>query len=527
MSAMTDAGRRGRDAHRAADGCAHRPRAAGAHGGRRSPGLCGALDPLRRHRQGQPGHPRRHVRAVRLSRRSWHSATPSIRRSRWRSCAPGSRSFRPPTGPITCWRWRMSALALWIAWRLVGAFSRRREARGRARAAHAGAVLQFPRAEVQLQHGAACRCGRRPRCGSCARSRPAACSMRRSPGCSRRSAMYGKYWSVFLLLGLGIAALADPRRARLFPLARPWVTIAVGALVLAPHVAWLIANDFAPFSYARRHARRRRRSHRPCARALGYLAGSVAYVALPLIIVLARGAAEPRRRQGHGVAGSARAPARGGCVLGRAAGAGAWSRRSTGFRLTSLWSMSAWTLLPVMLLSSPLVAHRPPRRHRRRRARGRIFPFVMVAAAPAIAFGASPRGPAARLRAFRRSWRSRSSGCGARPATGRCKAVRRLGGIHRRRRVLSAAAIRVPTHARRTMACAALDAAHRPRRHRPALSRASRAIACGATGASTPPSRSADRFPAGKRTEIEVARRYLGVEGKPARYLVITIPPKQ
>src|SRR5207253_2504418 len=53
-------------------------------------------------------------------------------------------------------------------------------------------------------------------------------------------------------------------------------------------------------------------------------------------------------------------------------------------RLTSLWSMSAWTLLPVMLLSSPLLAVD-------RQAAARVlmlavlFPFVMVAAAPAIA----------------------------------------------------------------------------------------------------------------------------------------------
>jgi hypothetical protein len=32
--------------------------------------------------------------------------------------------------------------------------------------------------------------------------------------------------------------------------------------------------------------------------------------------------------------------------------------------------------------------------------------------------------------------------------------------------------------------------------------------------------------PPGKQTEIEVSRRYLGVEGKPARYLIIAIPPR-
>jgi hypothetical protein len=36
----------------------------------------------------------------------------------------------------------------------------------------------------------------------------------------------------------------------------------------------------------------------------------------------------------------------------------------------------------------------------------------------------------------------------------------------------------------------------------------------------------AARFPQGKRTEIEVARRYLGVDGAAARYLIFTIPPR-
>ena len=35
------------------------------------------------------------------------------------------------------------------------------------------------------------------------------------------------------------------------------------------------------------------------------------------------------------------------------------------------------------------------------------------------------------------------------------------------------------------------------------------------------------RFLPASRMEIEVARRFLGIDGKPARYLIITIPPRQ
>src|SRR5262249_21670570 len=106
------------------------------------------------------------------------------------------------------------------------------------------------------------------------------------------AAMYGKYWSVFLLLGLGTAALADHRRAAYFRSPAPWVTIAVGALALAPHVAWLVANDFAPFSYALDvHGAESLAS--TLRGALGYLAAAVAYLAVPLSILVV--AARPSR----------------------------------------------------------------------------------------------------------------------------------------------------------------------------------------------------------------------------------------
>src|SRR5256885_7908630 len=69
-------------------------------------------------------------------------------------------------------------------------------------------------------------------------------------GAAAAAAMMGKYWSIFLLAGLGIAALADPRRARYFRSPAPWLTIAVGAILFAPHVAWIVQHNFAPFSYA-------------------------------------------------------------------------------------------------------------------------------------------------------------------------------------------------------------------------------------------------------------------------------------
>ena len=91
--------------------------------------------------------------------------------------------------------------------------------------------------------------------------------------------------------------------------------------------------------------------------ALGYLAGSIGYVAIPVIIVLA--AARPSRATiadmvwpGDSERRLA-AAAFWGPLLLPAAGA-----LASGTEITSLWSMPAWTLLPVLLLSPPALTMR-------------------------------------------------------------------------------------------------------------------------------------------------------------------------
>src|SRR4030081_1099378 len=211
-------------------------------------------------------------------------------------------------------------------------------------------------------------------------------------GLGAAACMYGKYWSIVLLLGLGVAALADRRRAAYFRSGAPWVTIAVGALVLAPHAAWLIANDFAPFSYAVDvHGAASVAS--TLRAAFGYLAGSVAYVAVPRLLVCL--VARPSRAAVADLVWPAGAER-------RLAATAFWATLLLpalvapliGVQLVSLWSISAFTLLPVMLLSSPLVA--VSRRNAMRVvALAVVFPFVMVVGAPSMAFGIHRAGSAA------------------------------------------------------------------------------------------------------------------------------------
>jgi hypothetical protein len=200
-------------------------------------------------------------------------------------------------------------------------------------------------------------------------------------GVGAAGAMLGKYWSIFLLGGLGLAALADPRRGLYFRSAAPWLTVAAGALVFAPHVAWIVAHDFAPFGYALD-------AHPATAlsavqSALGFLAGVAGYIAAP--VALAALVARPTAAAWLDTLWP-QAPERRILVVAFAAPLllAALAALILRVQIVSLWAMSAVTLLPVVLLSSPLI------RVGRRAATGLLalailFPLAMLALAPVIA----------------------------------------------------------------------------------------------------------------------------------------------
>lgn len=334
-------------------------------------------------------------------------------------------------------------------------------------------------------------------------------------------AMNCKYWSVFLLLGLGIAALADARRAAYFRSGAPWVTIAVGAAAMAPHAVWLVTNDFAVVSYAvATHAAPSFMSTMRAA--LGYLGGSIAYVAPALVIlaVIARPSAAAIRDMTW-----PQAPER------RLAAVAFWAGLLSPALIApfarvhvgSVWSMSAFALLPVMLLSSPLVAI-SRRDAMRVLALAVVFPIVMAAVAPAIAFGVHRTAKSTGIAhssvvvdAVERFWRETSDQPLANFAgydeltdgvafymRNHPRAVHLLDGLvsqKARERVDRDGVVLLCPE--RTRAAVGAEWCH--------------AAATSYVWCSIP----------GKETEIEVSRRYLGVDGQRARYRLYAIPPWQ
>ncbi|HLL27711.1 MAG TPA: glycosyltransferase family 39 protein [Xanthobacteraceae bacterium] len=68
-------------------------------------------------------------------------------------------------------------------------------------------------------------------------------------GAGAAACMLAKYWAIFLLAGLSLAAIIDTRRSVYFRSPAPWITIAAGSLVIAPHVAWLFSHRFSTLAY--------------------------------------------------------------------------------------------------------------------------------------------------------------------------------------------------------------------------------------------------------------------------------------
>jgi 4-amino-4-deoxy-L-arabinose transferase-like glycosyltransferase len=71
-------------------------------------------------------------------------------------------------------------------------------------------------------------------------------------GATAALAMLGKYYSILLVIAFIIAALAHPRRLDYLRSPAPWVTALIGLLVLAPHLHWFLTTGGKTLYYANR-----------------------------------------------------------------------------------------------------------------------------------------------------------------------------------------------------------------------------------------------------------------------------------
>jgi 4-amino-4-deoxy-L-arabinose transferase-like glycosyltransferase len=67
-------------------------------------------------------------------------------------------------------------------------------------------------------------------------------------------ALWAKYFVIVLAAPLALFLLLDPRARQHLATPGPYVAVVVAAAVMAPHLAWLVQNDFLPLAYAERRA---------------------------------------------------------------------------------------------------------------------------------------------------------------------------------------------------------------------------------------------------------------------------------
>jgi 4-amino-4-deoxy-L-arabinose transferase-like glycosyltransferase len=326
-------------------------------------------------------------------------------------------------------------------------------------------------------------------------------------GLGAAACMLGKYWSVFLLAGLFIAALIDSRRATYFTSKAPWITIAVGLVALAPHLWWLSQHDYAPFGYAMTvHGEKTLAA--AVKGALGYLGGSLAYAAIPIVIVAVAARPSlttvgemiwPSDRDAKLAAASFWAP-----LLLPVVGA-----LASGTEITSLWSMPCWTLFPVLLLS-PRGVTIVGADTRRILMIAIAVPLVMLCAAPLIAIRVHSAGPApatahAHLLAqqIEQEWHNVTP-----------QPLRFVGGEADLAFDVAAYAQDRPRALPEMLPPSAAE-----------LAQAGVALVCFAQDTGCVNAALA-HAPNGRQVESDIMRNYNGVSGKPQRYTIVIVPPR-
>jgi hypothetical protein len=322
-------------------------------------------------------------------------------------------------------------------------------------------------------------------------------------GLAAAAAILGKYWAIMLLLGLGIAALADPRRGLYLRSSAPWLTIAAG----------LFADDFKAFDYAME-------SHPATAwlgllSGLGYVAGAAGYLAAPTLVAMAAARPTwsavadtvwPREPQRRLILLAFLLP----LLLPIAAAVVAKEE------IVSLWSIGSMTLFPVVLLSSAQVTIT---RTALRRILGLAMaaPVVALALSPAIAIVIHLRGVpnyATHYRllaqAVEKVWRQTTE-----------RPLRLIGSYDD---LLYGTLIYFPqapsTYEIMNPGVTPWTDAARIARDGIALFCPVEMVACVQAM-----NERAARGPAGQRVEVELSRRYFGTADPPVRYLIVTIPP--
>ncbi len=173
-------------------------------------------------------------------------------------------------------------------------------------------------------------------------------------------ALWAKYFIAMLVAPLALFMLLDPQARRHFATPGPYLAIAVALVVAAPHLIWLLHNDFLPLRYAEARAAPSRGLLDHFWHPLQFLVGQLAFmlpalaIALPLYV--------PRTERKPAAADARDAYDRRIIALlafGPAAAVTALSL-ATGRGTIAMWGYPLWLFLGLWI-----VLHAPSLRHER------------------------------------------------------------------------------------------------------------------------------------------------------------------
>ncbi len=320
--------------------------------------------------------------------------------------------------------------------------------------------------------------------------------------------MLTKYWAIFLIAGLGIAALIDPRRRRFLASPVPWVMAAVGLLVLAPHLIWLAGGHSSTFDYATQSL--------PANPALGLLRSyryPLTAIAYMLPVILAVALMRPNRAAVRDMLLPSDQDRR---LMSLALFIALLLPFFTNFafssRLLSLWTMPNWSLLPIVLLGTPLLA--VTREHAVRILTVAFaFPLIAVAVAPAVAFIIHRNNSAdgsARNRLVAHEVETEWRKATARP-------MRFIAGENVRGIAFYIKDAPSPIDSNDVVGTFRWIPRDR-------IAADGIAIVCWSDNGAC--IKNAARYGQGRQSEVELHRDYLGVAGRAQRYLLIVVPPR-
>ena len=167
-------------------------------------------------------------------------------------------------------------------------------------------------------------------------------------GVAAALAMLGKYYSIYLVAGIVAAALSHPARWAYLRSPSPYISTLVGCACIAPNLWWLLQNGPQPFDHIWQ-AHSESSAITLFLQTASFAVGGVSYVAFTFAIYVVE--ARPNLRGNKSIMWPAD-PNRRMVVVLLAVPLilPMLTAPFFGLTLTPLWTMSAWFLLPIVLL---------------------------------------------------------------------------------------------------------------------------------------------------------------------------------